>query len=335
LLDALARATRADRAATAEIVELLAEVDARRLYLPEGCSSLFSYCTEILHFTEHEAYHRIEAARTVRDFPVVLDRLRDGSLTLTAVKLLRRHLTNENVDALIAAASHKSTRDVEMQMARLAPSPDAASLVRRLPDPKPPTAERGRAEATTNPSAPTGSGSNTVLSSLASSRPLVAPLSRDRYLLRVTLGADAHAKLRRAQDLLRHTEKAGDPADIIDRALSLLVADLERRRIARVTTPRLPAPCSPAKRHVPAAIRREVWTRDQGRCAFVGQRGRCRETGALEFHHVRPFASGGPTTTANLELRCRAHNQYEGALAFGEHGVLIADGESETRRAPS
>jgi HNH endonuclease len=51
--------------------------------------------------------------------------------------------------------------------------------------------------------------------------------------------------------------------------------------------------------------------RRQGQCAFVGVKGRCDERGLLEFHHVIPFAEGGPTTVENLELRCRAHNEFE------------------------
>jgi len=39
--------------------------------------------------------------------------------------------------------------------------------------------------------------------------------------------------------------------------------------------------------------------------------------GFLAFHHVRPFADGGPPTEENIELRCRAHNQYEADLFFG------------------
>ena len=40
------------------------------------------------HLSEHAAYGRIEAARAARKFPVVLDLLSDGSLTLTTVTLL-------------------------------------------------------------------------------------------------------------------------------------------------------------------------------------------------------------------------------------------------------
>ncbi len=51
-----------ERSATAALVRLLAELYARRLYLRESCSSLFTYCTRVLHLSEHAAYGRIEAA---------------------------------------------------------------------------------------------------------------------------------------------------------------------------------------------------------------------------------------------------------------------------------
>lgn len=74
---------------------------------------------------------------------------------------------------------------------------------------------------------------------------------------------------------------------------------------------------------MPAAVRREVWARDQGRCAFVGATGRCTETGFLEFHHVEPFAQGGATTAENLEIRCRRPNTYEAVLGIGDREVPV------------
>jgi 5-methylcytosine-specific restriction endonuclease McrA len=70
-------------------------------------------------------------------------------------------------------------------------------------------------------------------------------------------------------------------------------------------------------RHVPAALKRAVWARDQGRCTFHGSKGRCAETGHLEFHHIVPFAVGGKTDIENLTLRCRAHNRFESDEHFG------------------
>jgi hypothetical protein len=62
-----------------------------------------------------------------------------------------------------------------------------------------------------------------------------------------------------------------------------------------------------------------VFERDEGRCSFVDTQGRqCQSSWQVEFHHRIPYASGGPPTVDNIELRCRAHNQYEADLEYGE-----------------
>lgn len=117
---------------------------------------------------------------------------------------------------------------------------------------------------------------------------------------------------------MRHTNPKGDPAVIFDRALTLLVDHLERTKLGKTTRgQKQQRATDPGSRHVPSAVKREVWTRDGGQCAFVGTAGRCSETGFLEFHHVVPFAEGGETSSANIQLRCRAHNAYEAEEWFG------------------
>ena len=56
--------------ATAALLRALMEIDTRRLYLREGCASMFSYCTQVLHLAEGAAYNRIEAARAARSYPL-------------------------------------------------------------------------------------------------------------------------------------------------------------------------------------------------------------------------------------------------------------------------
>lgn len=154
----------------------------------------------------------------------------------------------------------------------------------------------------------------------------VVPLSPVHFKLQMTITSETHAKLRHAQNLLRHTMPGGDLADIVDRALTVLVRELERQRWARTETPRPAARHtrrrsgrpSAESRHIPSFVRRAVWQRDEGRCAFVGPHGRCHERGWLEFHHVTPFAAGGPASVENISLRCRAHNAHEGAVFFGK-----------------
>jgi hypothetical protein len=146
----------------------------------------------------------------------------------------------------------------------------------------------------------------------------VKPLAPEHYKVQFTASRETYDKLRLAQDLLRHTVPNGDVAVVFDRALTLLVQELQKTKHAAVSHPRAARSPGPrSRRYVPAAIKREVWRRNGGQCAFVGGAGRCSERGFLEYHHRVPFADGGATTVDNLELRCRAHNAYEAEQWFG------------------
>jgi len=151
LLGSVKRLVQSERQATAALVVHLAEIERRKLYLEEGCRSLFSYCTRVLHLSEHAAYKRIEAARVAVRFPAVLNSLEHGDVHLTAVQLLGPLLTPENHHGLLAAAKHKSKREVEALIARLRPQADVPVSVRKLPVPKP--EENRTAEPAADPAA--------------------------------------------------------------------------------------------------------------------------------------------------------------------------------------
>ena len=140
LIDETKRLVAAERGATAALVRALMEIDARKLYLGEGCPSLFTYCTEVLHLAEGAAYNRIEAARASRRFPQLLASLEAGDLTLTTVRLLSKHLSADNVEAVMAAARHKSKRELEVLAASLNPGPPVPTAIRKLPPPRLPSA---------------------------------------------------------------------------------------------------------------------------------------------------------------------------------------------------
>jgi hypothetical protein len=133
LLIQVKRLAHGEREATAALVASLAEVDARALHRGEGCPSLFAYCTRVLQLSESAAYARIGAARAGREFPIILERLVSGELTLTTICLLAPHLNAANHREVLDAARHKSKREVERLVAALHPRPDVASTIRRLP----------------------------------------------------------------------------------------------------------------------------------------------------------------------------------------------------------
>jgi hypothetical protein len=353
LIAEVTRCARDERHATAQLIAHLAELDARRLYLGAGHSSLFAYCHHALGLSEDAAYNRVEAARACRLFSQVLAQLDEGSLTITSVRLLSRHLTAENHCDLLAAASRRSKREVEELIAYRFPRPDTASSVRKIPErtqsrvpvvstrPVTEPAQVASAPTTTMAApAPVLMAPETVGShpTAPTHRPAVKPLAADRYEIRFTASAATRDRLKVAQDLLRHAIPSGDVAAIFDRALSELIEAHSRRKMAVVRRPAkarsVTADAHSAvddSRHVAAEVKRLVWVRDGGRCAFVGASGhRCSERAFLEYHHVVPYAVGGQAAIANIQLRCRAHNGYEADLFFGtDRGKRRADGVAE------
>jgi hypothetical protein len=90
LLGRLPALVLAERAARADVVEHLVEVERRRLYLEQACSSLRTYCLERLGYSEEGALKRARVAKLALRFPRALDELRSGAIHLTGLFVLSR-----------------------------------------------------------------------------------------------------------------------------------------------------------------------------------------------------------------------------------------------------
>jgi hypothetical protein len=168
----------------AGIVAHLAEVDARKLHLAMGSSSLFDYCLARLGLSNNEAFHRITAARLARRFPVIFELLERRDVHLTAVCLLRDHLTIENHAALLREVSHKTKAEIEELLAQRFPRPNASSRLRK--------------------------------------RPGFEPRSEGHYRLQLNVSPALKHKLELARDLMSHANPSGDLAVVVERALDEL-----------------------------------------------------------------------------------------------------------------
>src|SRR5438445_5054162 len=105
LLARLAALAGRERHTLADLLAHLAALDARpSVYAAHGYGSLHAYCTQALRLSEDAASNRIKAARACRRFPVILDLLVSGEVTLTSVRLLARHLTTDNHLAVLEKA---------------------------------------------------------------------------------------------------------------------------------------------------------------------------------------------------------------------------------------
>jgi len=347
LLRRLAELLHQSRRVEADLVALIGETDARRLYAREASPSMFAYCTEVLHLSEFEAYLRITAARAARQHPVLLAMLREGSLHLTAVAKLAPHLTRENCETLLGRAAHRTKREVAELIAEVAPRPDAPTVVRKLPERGATTAplpalrhDLGRGSVPSTQLGPdrveppgleptpglTSPDSSLIPAVPGWPRPQrVEPLSPGRYRVQFTASAELRHKLERLTALMRSSVPDGDLAAIIEQAVTEKLERLEARRFAKTNAPRkslADSDTSPSSRHIPAAVRRIVHERDGGRCRYVdGQGRRCTARGDLEFHHRHPFGHGGDHSPDGISLACRTHNRYLAEIDYGRKRI--------------
>jgi hypothetical protein len=264
LLDRIAALAGKERETSAELVAHLAALDARpSLYAVRGHGSLFSYCTRVLRLSEDAACNRIAVARACRRFPVILDRLASGELSLTTVRMLRPHLTLENHEAVLAAASGRSRQDVLELIARLAPRPDVPSSVRKLPTSAPVLAATAPAPGATSPVAVT-EPARSILTPPPAHRPVIEPTSPERYH-QFTVGKETHDKLPLAVRSVVEIPN-GDPGAIFDRAVTLLPREGREARSAR----REAAPSVPgriAARGTRKRVKRAAWGGTEGSAA--------------------------------------------------------------------
>jgi len=393
LLNRFGDLVRQDRRCTAQLLAAIAEIDERKLWAKHACPSMFAFCVERFHMSESMAGKRIWAARTARRYPVILQMVARGELHLSGIVQIAKHLTADNHRVLFAGARHKSSREIDLLIAEVAPRPDVPSRIRALPrtngsvvhssagvgserttelqpvdaytshgpegttGSKPANACTARDSA--SPKEPMPTDEPTMHSSACTTEPMpanvctaegsdltvgnclaavpnkprrhgqVVALAPRRYKIEITVDQQTHDKLLTLQDLLGHRIADADPAIIVSRAIDRLLVDTLSKKAALTDQTRSgdlrerreernEGQSDRRTRAIPAAIRREVWQRDGGRCTFLDDQGRrCRGTRCVEYHHEMPYGKGGRHHVDNIALRCRAHNQYQADLDFG------------------
>lgn len=278
----------------AEMLADLGEVDARRLYLEEGCSSMFAYCVRVLHFSEPVTYKRIQVARAARLHPRLLEAVRRGELHVTGASLLAPRLTAENREELMRAATHRSADEIRRVLADREPKPDVPASVRRLPEPAaqrplrsgiPPARCKG-SEATGDPGPVRAHPVPDAPRAAPLSRPRTEPLGTERYAVQFTADGELHGQIQELRALLRHQIPDGDIGKIVAQAVAALLRQVRARKFGETSNGRSKAPKPvntpgstksaprPPSRHIPAAIRRAVARRDGERCTYMSASGR-------------------------------------------------------------
>jgi len=265
---------------------------------------------------------------------MLLTMLADGRLHLTGIAKLAPHLIPENRDELLERATHRSKRQIEEQIAEIAPRPEVPVVVRKLPE------RRTQPILELRPD-----GVAPAVGASASPVPpsVVQPLSPGRYKVQFTASAELHHKLERLKALMGSHGPDGDLAAVIEQAVTEKLERLEARRFGRTRAPRkgpveaqeTQTNSGRSSRYIPAAVRRAVSERDGDRCRYVDEHGRrCQERDRLEFHHRHPFGLGGDHDVSNIRLMCRAHNAYLAECDYGRE-AMAPDRRSRSRASPA
>jgi hypothetical protein len=321
-----------------------ADFDRRRLWLDLGHGSLFYFLHRELGLSRGAAHYRKTAAQLVQRFPQVVEPLRDGRLCITSVVELAKVLTEGNVSEVLPRFFHRSKREAMAVAVAIRPhdapphrvvvtaARTAAKPSRAEEDGAPPTLPGARdlgqaavqpdepGEASKAPAGPLGPTSSHVASPPVAPRDSAEPLTAELRRLHVTVSARFLEKLESAREALSHARPGAGAEEVLEAGLDLLLARQARRR-GLVEKPRRPVgrEARAGADYVSAAVRREVWTRDAGRCQWpLAWGGRCGSGLRVEIDHVIPRARGGPSTASNLRLLCRVHNDLAARREFGD-----------------
>ncbi len=282
----------------ARVLRYIGEVDRRRMYLQSPYPTLFEFCVRRLGMSDGEAHRRTEAARLARKFPDLFGYVERGEIRLSTVLLLRNHLTSDNCSVLLPLVARKTQFEVQELLAKLFPQPDVVSTIENLVE----------------LAARTGKKQKFV-------RSRYEPLSQGRYKVEFTASDRLREKLNRAVDILRHVNPTGDFAVVIERALDLLLEEIDPTTEGKAESPRVSRRAT-RRGYIARPTRRKVRARDGGQCTYVAPNGeRCASRAFLQLDHIVPRAHGGSDEPDNLRTRCHAHHAMETESVFGREHV--------------
>jgi hypothetical protein len=300
LKDLLAR----ERITLVPILEGIAKIEERELYLELGYDSMWAFLKRELGQSEAMIHYRLASSRMLRRFPQVTEPLRDGRLCMTVLASLARVLTEENVDALIAEAMGKPTSEVKRIVRGLDPKPVPKDVTTESPRSSEVIALPIAAEPIP----------------MAAEQPvrteiLTASLARKH----ITIDREYEELFTRVRAILSHKMPGAAELDIIKEGFRAIIKQDEKRK-GIVDKPRADTIGKNGK--ISRSVKRIVQERDRGKCQWRSEDGGiCGSTYRVEFHHKQDRAKGGLGTPDNIIQLCEKHHLLATEIAWGEQHI--------------
>ena len=310
LLRETSNLVRHERHLQGAIIDHLAEIEARGLYLQRGFSSLFDYAVRELGYSDAAAARRIGATRLCADQPDAREGLRDGSLTLSAAAELqwafarqRRRGPISGTAAIAPAGSAAAGTGAQND-----PAADSAPAVPLPPaEPEPPLVldAAGRQKLVEDAAGKSARQVRQMLvdldPELAPPSDRVRPLGDGRYELKATIDAECQQGLEQLRGLLSHV----DPRMTLGQLVGRIVQEaLDRhdpsrpprraRSGSRPADAKANAPRTPTPESQPAVERRAASTTNDAATAGAA---------STPARAVRPIPTSAPPSTQEETAR--------------------------------
>lgn len=341
---------RVENTSIAKLIAHLAEMSSRRTALELGYKSLYDYSVRRLNLSEGAVPARIHVANVCRRFPQLLVALAESRVSLTVAALLAPHLTEDNVDKLIADGEGKTRRETEKYLVALRPKPVFEPSIRKRPcSPAGAVAQVGAPQVEPpSPSVPSPSSPPPSAAMQTNSPPILQPARPEVFNFRFSATRDFKDKFERLAEVLGVENAQKHMADVLETAIDIALEKkdpkkkLERRNKRQS---RAPAPsrsdemvkkAEPAtSRYISSEVSERVHARANYQCEFHADDGtRCTARTGLELDHALPFGIYHKTDEGILRLLCASHNLFTAERVYGADFIQRKIDERRQSRSP-
>ncbi|WP_374073765.1 HNH endonuclease [Bdellovibrio bacteriovorus] len=308
-----------EREVLADILQHIAEVDRRKLYLSKAYPSLFDYLTKCLGYSAGSAQRRIDAARLCRDIPEVTESLESGSLSLSQVSLLQKAIRQNQKEARLKIPL-ETKKDILNEMFGKSYQESEVLVARAL---------------------------NIEIKQA----PKIQYQADESIRFEVSFTKDQWQKMEEMRTLLSHSLPKGSWDQVLEfvaekviqqKSLQSLKKERKKNAVgghsfdckatdeARLQKVERPENIEEAgisdlakagytnefifnqRRYIPLSLRRAVFQRNQC-CQHIDKKTgkRCSSRWQLQIDHIQPVWAGGSSAVENLQLLCSAHNRMK------------------------
>ena len=215
------------------------------------------YCVERLHLSEGSVASRIHVANVSIRFPQLLVALAENRISLTVAGLLAPHLSEDNVDTLLADCAGMTKKTALEYLVRIEPKPVFEPSIRRRPA-RPVPVEAAPAE---RPAPPPRELTTSTHQLSPSSPNMLQPAQPTVFNFRFSAERSFKEKFERLAEVMGIENAERHMAEILEQALDVVLEKkdpkrkLERRKARQRATKAQPRPDEVSENVAPDVLR--------------------------------------------------------------------------------